>query len=145
MSNHNEQKPDGGRSRAEELFIQGNSLVVAGKYVAAARAFIQSREAGYPEAPKDCSILFDAMLEENLSAVRQMFQKEADNGNSFAACCNFLSYLNFEGSPKNFDLYYADKALRQARKLGSFHARHAAEYFSNTVYSDKFAHKKFGD
>ena len=138
MAENNECESDGRISNAEELFIQGNSLVVAGKYVAAARAFIQSREAGYPEAPADCSILFDAMLEKNLSTVRQMFQKEADNGNPFAACCNFLSYINFEGYTKDFDLVYANRALRQARKLGSFHAVQAAESFANAAYSDKF-------
>ena len=127
---------------AESLFISGNSLVISGKYLAAARAFRNSANAGHTEAPQDCSLLIDAMLCGNVVSARRMFQKQANAGNPFAACCNFLSWLNFSdktASLKEFDLVYAYDALKQAESLKSEHAKQAAaHFFTITANSTKF-------
>ena len=127
---------------AELLFISGNSLVITGKYLAAARAFRDSASAGHTEAPQDCSLLIDAMLCGDSASARNMFQKQANAGNSFAACCNFMSWLNFSGESANlkeFDLVYAAQALKQAESLKSGHARQAAAHFYGlTAYSAEF-------
>lgn len=124
---------------ADALFRQGNEALICGKYLAAARAFRDAAAAGHPEAPQDCSILIDAMIGGTVAAARAIFRREADCGSPFAACCHFLSWLNFCGELRDFDLFYAEQALKQAKMLGSEHSvLAAADFYGETAYSGKF-------
>jgi hypothetical protein len=127
--------------KKDRLFQEGNRFVTAGNYIAAARAFRAAAETGHSLSPVDCSILFDAMLEGSREAARSLFRREADSGNSMAACCHFLSWLYYdsEGDVSSFDPVYAFKALRQAENLKSAHAEEAAaDFFVNTVQTSGF-------
>ena len=124
--------------KKDRLFQEGNRFVTAGNYIAAARAFRAAAETGHSLSPVDCSILFDAMLEGSREAARSLFRREADSGNSMAACCHFLSWLYYdsEGDVSSFDPVYAFKALRQAENLKSAHAEEAAADFFCKYCSD---------
>lgn len=126
--------------KKDRLFHEGNRFVASGNYIAAARAFRAAAEAGNTVAPHDCSILFEAMLCGSRESARALFRREADSGSSLAACCHFLSWLDYDTDDfSSFDPVYAFKALKQAKNLKSAHAEEAAaDYFVNAVQSAGF-------
>lgn len=130
-------------SDKHSLFQEAAKLVIAGKYIAAARAFRTIGEYdGFPLS--DCSVLFDAMLCPNAEEAGKMFRAEACKGNKLAACCNFLSWLDYSScfvsrAAADFDIYAALECLEQAKNLcGPIASKMSEVFFADEVMSKPF-------